>query len=161
MTPGGARLAALVRILTGAIFVAEGMGKILGPFVRGGFAKATTEMLPQAWPFWRALLRSFVLPHASAFGWIVAIGELAVGMALLLGLWTRLAAAGGAALMLSILLSQSDPGAGASWDRWITAGLPTKFALLLLLLLAAADAGRVWGADARRIPVGGRRGIRR
>jgi uncharacterized membrane protein YphA (DoxX/SURF4 family) len=107
MTPGGARLAALVRILTGAIFVAEGMGKILGPFVRGGFAKATTEMLPQAWPFWRALLRSFELPHASAVGWIVAIGELAVGIALLLGLLTPFAAAGVAALKRSIRHSQS------------------------------------------------------
>jgi uncharacterized membrane protein YphA (DoxX/SURF4 family) len=162
MTPGGARLAALVRILTGTIFVAEGAGKILGPFVRGGFARATTDMLPQAWPFWRALLRSFVLQHAPVFGWVVAIAELAVGVVLLLGLWTRTAAAVGAVLMLSILLAQSDPGAGASWDKWITAGLTTKFALLLLLLLAAADAGRLWGVDARRGPgVGGRRGIRR
>lgn len=160
MTPGGTRLAALVRILTGMIFVAEGLGKILGPFVRGGFAKQTTEMLSQAWPFWRAFLKGVVLPNASAFGWLVAVGELAVGLALLLGLWTRFAAAAGAALMLSILLCQSDPGRGASWDRWITAGLTTKFALLLLLLLAATDAGRLWGVDARR-GAGGRRGIRR
>lgn len=159
MTPGQARLAALVRILTGAIFVAEGVSKIMSPFVPGGFAKQTTEMLPQAWPFWRSFLRTVVLPHASVFAWVVAVGELALGLGLLLGLWTRVAAAGGALLMLSILLAQSYPAGGASWDRWITAGLPTKFALLLLLLLAAVDAGRLWGADARR--VSGRRGLRR
>jgi uncharacterized membrane protein YphA (DoxX/SURF4 family) len=127
--------------------------------VRGGFARQTVEMLPQAWPFWRSFLRAVVLPHAPVFAWLVAIGELATGLGLLLGFWTRVAAAGGALLMVSILLAQSYPAAGSSWDHWITAGLTTKFALLLLLLLAAADAGRVWGIDAGR--GGPRRGLRR
>ena len=52
--------------------------------------------------------------------------------------------------MLTILLGQSYPGRGSDAGiKWITAGLTTKFAMLLLLLLAAADAGRVWGLDAR------------
>jgi thiosulfate dehydrogenase [quinone] large subunit len=105
------------------------------------------------------LLRAVVLPHAGIFAWVVAAGELAVGTGLLIGLWTRAAAAGGALLMLSILLAQSYPAAGSSWDKWITAGLTTKFALLLLILIGAADSGRVWGLDANRS--GGRRGIRR
>ncbi len=159
MTPGGARLAALVRIATGVIFIAEGAGKILGDFVHGGFAKSAQEMQASAWPFWGAMLRSLVIPHASVVAWIVALGELALGVALLLGLLTRAAAAGGVLLMLAILLGQSRPPAGSSWDRWITAGLTTKFAILLLLLIAAADAGRVWGIDGRRGRV--RRGIRR
>jgi uncharacterized membrane protein YphA (DoxX/SURF4 family) len=157
--PAGARLAALVRIATGLIFIAEGAGKMLGGFVRGGFARQTTEMLSQAWPFWAGFLRAVVLPRAGFFAWVIAAGELAVGTGLLIGLWTRAAAAGGVLLMLSILLAQSYPAAGASWDKWITAGLTTKFALLLLLLIAAADAGRVWGLDANR--AGPRRGIRR
>jgi uncharacterized membrane protein YphA (DoxX/SURF4 family) len=156
---GGARLAALVRIATGVIFIAEGAGKILGGFVRGGFGRQTTEMLSQAWPFWAGFLRSVVIPHAAVFAWVVALGELALGTGLLLGLWTRMAAAGGVLLMLSILLSQSYPAGGASWDKWITAGLVTKFAILLLTLIAAADAGRVWGLDANRPAP--RRGIRR
>jgi uncharacterized membrane protein YphA (DoxX/SURF4 family) len=157
--PAGARLAALVRMATGLIFIAEGAGKMLGGFVKGGFARQTTEMLSQAWPFWAGFLRAVVLPRAGLFAWVIAAGELAVGTGLLIGLWTRAAAAGGALLMLSILLAQSYPAAGASWDTWITAGLTTKFALLLLLLIAAADAGRVWGLDANRS--GPRRGIRR
>jgi len=157
--PAGARLAALVRMATGLIFIAEGAGKMLGGFVRGGFARQTTEMLSQAWPFWAAFLRAVVLPHAGLFAWVIAAGELAVGTGLLIGLWTRAAAAGGALLMLSILLAQSYPAAGASWDKWITAGLTTKFALLLLILIGAGDSGRVWGLDANRY--GGRRGIRR
>jgi uncharacterized membrane protein YphA (DoxX/SURF4 family) len=154
-----ARLAALVRMATGLIFIAEGAGKMLGGFVRGGFARQTTEMLSQAWPFWAGFLRGVVLPHASFFAWVIAAGELAIGTGLLIGLWTRAAALGGTLLMLSILLTQSYLGRGASWDKWITAGLATKFAMLLLLSIAAADSGRVWGLDANRMPR--RRGIRR
>ena len=112
--PSGARLAALVRMATGLIFIAEGAGKMLGPFVHGGFERQTREMLSQAWPFWAGFLRAVVLPRAGVFGWLVAAGELAVGTGLLIGLWTRAAAAGGAFLMLSILLAQSYPA--AAWS---------------------------------------------
>lgn len=148
MTPGEARLAAAVRIATGLIFVAEGAGKLTGDFVRGGFARSAAEMAQKSWPFWKSFLESAVVPRAGVFGWIFALGEAAVGIGLLLGLFTRVAAAGGAAQMVAILLGQSYVP-GSSWDKWITAGLTTKFALLLLLLLLAADAGRIWGLDGR------------
>jgi uncharacterized membrane protein YphA (DoxX/SURF4 family) len=148
MTRGKERLAAAVRIATGAIFVAEGTGKLAGDFVRGGFARSAAEMAQQSWPIWRSFLESLVIPRADVFGWIFALGELAVGIGLLFGLFTRVAAAGGAALMIAILLGQSYVP-GGNWEKWITAGLTTKFALLLLLLLLAADAGRVWSLDSR------------
>ncbi len=148
MTPGQARLAAAVRIATGVLFAAEGAAKLAGDFVRGGFASSAGETARASWPFWRSFLESVVLPRAGIFGWAFAFAELAVGIGLLLGLATRAAAAGGAALMITILLGQSCVP-GAKWDRWITAGLTTKFALLLLLLLFASDAGRVWGMDGR------------
>ncbi len=137
-----------MRILTGLLFLAEGYGKVTGRFLQDGFRKGAEEMAREGWPFWRSLLHSLVLPHAQLFAWVVALGELAVGIGLLLGFLTRIAAAGGIALMLSILFGQSYAGSGASWDGWVTAGLTTKFALLLFLLLLAADAGRVWGLDA-------------
>jgi thiosulfate dehydrogenase (quinone) large subunit len=148
MTPGEARLAAAVRIATGALFAAEGTGKLAGDFVHGGFASSAKEMARASWPFWRSFLQSVVVPHAGIFGWVFALAELAVGIGLLLGFATRAAAAGGAALMVAILLGQAYVP-GAKWDRWITAGLTTKFALLLLLLILASNAGRVWGIDGR------------
>jgi thiosulfate dehydrogenase [quinone] large subunit len=148
MNPGEARLAAVVRIAAGAIFVAEGAGKLAGDFVHGGFASSAEEMARVSWPFWRSFLQSVVLRHAGVFAWVFAFAELAVGIGLLLGLATRAAAAGGAVLMVAILLGQSYVP-GAKWDRWITAGLTTKFALLLLLLILASNAGRVWGIDGR------------
>ena len=156
----GARLAALVRILAGVLFAASGLAKIMGSFVHGGFAAGVRDtMLKSSWPFWRSFLESTVLPHASVFAWVVAAGELALGIALLIGLWIRVASIAGALLMLTILLGQSYPPPRASWDQWVMAGLTTKFALLLLLLLAAADAGRTWGMDGRAR--GGRRGALR
>lgn len=140
------RTAAAVRILTGALFVALGWGKITGDFVRTGFAGSAREMAAGAWPLWKAFLEGTVLPHAGTFAWAMALAEVAVGIGLVLGLWTRIAAAGGAALMVPIVLG-SGPGPGATWDQWVTAGLTAKFTLLLLLLLFAVDAGSVWGFD--------------
>ena len=148
MTPGEARLAAAVRVATGVLFVAEGAGKLAGDFVRGGFASSAKEMARVSWPFWRSFLLAVVVPHAGTVGWVFALAELAVGIGLLLGLAARAAAAGGAALMIAILFGQSYVP-GADWEKWITAGLTTKFALLLLLLILASDAGRVWGLDGR------------
>jgi thiosulfate dehydrogenase [quinone] large subunit len=50
---------------------------------------------------------SVVAHNAVLFGLLIALGELAVGAATLLGLWTRVAAAGGMALALSFLLTVS------------------------------------------------------
>jgi uncharacterized membrane protein YphA (DoxX/SURF4 family) len=91
-----------------------------------------------------------VLPHASAFAWLVAFGELAVGLALIAGFLTRTAAAAGALLMLSIALGAARPAPGAAWDDWITAGLTPKLSLLLFALLAFTKPAAVWSVDARR-----------
>ena len=140
---------AVVRILTGVVFIAEGWAKTAGAFVRGGFAESVRETASgKAWPFWSSFLHQVVAPNAGAFAWFFALAELALGLALLVGVLTRAAAAGGIVLMLILLLGQTNV-AGSSWDKWVTAGLTAKFALLLLSLLLLADAGRVWGLDGR------------
>jgi uncharacterized membrane protein YphA (DoxX/SURF4 family) len=143
------RTAAAVRILTGVLFIALGWGKVAGDFVKTGFAGSAREMAATAWPFWKVFLEKTVVPHAGAFAWALALGEIAVGAGLVLGLFTRIAAAGGIALMLSILLGGSRPAAGAAWNDWVTEGLTAKFTLLLLVLIFAVDPGKVWGLDGR------------
>ena len=144
------RAVAIVRIVTGIIFVAEGVSKIAGDFVRGGFAQDVREIAAErSWPFWRSFLESVVAPNAGPFGWFFALAELALGIALLLGLFTRAAALCGVLLMAILLLGQTYVP-GASWDRWITSALNAKFGLLLLWMLYLTDAGRVWGLDGRR-----------
>lgn len=50
---------------------------------------------------------SFSAEHAALFGLTIAFGELAVGLGVLLGLWTRIAAIGGLLLSLSFFLTVS------------------------------------------------------
>jgi uncharacterized membrane protein YphA (DoxX/SURF4 family) len=69
--------------------VAEGLSKVFGDFVRGGFAGDLAEIAKGSVPFWRTFLERFVVPNASAAAWLIALGELAVGIGLVLGLWTR------------------------------------------------------------------------
>lgn len=52
-------------------------------------------------------LVSFTAQHAALFGLSIAFGELVVGLGILLGLWTRLAAVGGFLLSLSFFLTVS------------------------------------------------------
>ena len=141
------RTAAVVRILTGLILVALGWGKVTGEFVRGGFAAQARQMAGETWPFWKAFLEKTVVPNAGPLSWAFALGEIAVGVGLILGLLTRVAAVGGIVLMVTVLLGSGHGEPGATWDQWVTAGMTAKFVLLLLLLLFAADAGKVWGLD--------------
>jgi thiosulfate dehydrogenase [quinone] large subunit len=81
-----------------------------------------------------------VADHSFAFGLPLAIGELAVGLGLALGLWTRLAALGGMILALSLWLT-------VSWGAspWFTsADLVYLFAFTPLLI---AGAGGVLSLD--------------
>ena len=52
-------------------------------------------------------LVTFSADHATLFGLTIALGELLVGLGILLGLWTRIAAAGGLLLSLSFFLTVS------------------------------------------------------
>ena len=141
------RIAAVARILTGVMFIAFGWGKVTGDFVRTGFAEQTTRIAGETWPFWKSFLEAVVRPNASAFGWLIGLAELAIGIGLVLGLFTRAAAAAGALLMFVILLGTGRGEPGATWDQWVTAGMMAKITLLVFLLLFAADPGRVWGLD--------------
>jgi thiosulfate dehydrogenase (quinone) large subunit len=81
-----------------------------------------------------------VVDHSFLFGLLMALAELAVGLGVVLGLWTRLAAAGGMLLAVSLWLT-------VSWGArpWFTsADLVYLFAFTPLLI---AGAGGVLSID--------------
>jgi thiosulfate dehydrogenase (quinone) large subunit len=88
-----------------------------------------------------------VADHSFAFGLIMAFAEIAVGLGILLGLFTWIAAAGGMLLALSLWLT-------VSWQAnpWYTsADLVYLFAFTPILLGGAAVLSLdAWLADARR-----------
>ncbi len=88
---------------------------------------------------------SWLLPHiyehASLFGWAISLGEVAVGVSLLLGIWVRLGAVGGFLLSFSFLLTVS----------WGTTpyffGPDIVFMFAFIPLILAGDGG-VWSLGA-------------
>lgn len=97
------------RIFLGATFTFAGLQKLadpnfFDPKLRTSF-QGQLALFRETSPV-RPLLAP-VAGHALLFGVLIAIAEVAVGLGTLLGLWTRLAAAGGAALSLSFLLTVS------------------------------------------------------
>lgn len=91
-----------------------------------------------------------MLAHPAPFGWAIALGELAIALSLLSGFLVRWSCAGGILMMLAIGLGNSWPGADAHWNQYVTAWLLQAGYAMLFLIFASADAGRLWGLDARR-----------
>jgi uncharacterized membrane protein YphA (DoxX/SURF4 family) len=144
------RSVAFARIVTGVIFFCEGYGKVTGTFVREGFAKSAAGMAKNGYPFWRPLLERVVLTHPAPFAWAIALGELAIALSLLSGFLVRWSCAGGILMMLAVGFGSSWPGADAHWNQFVTGWLVEGAYAILFLIFASADAGRLWGLDARR-----------
>lgn len=79
-------------------------GKALSGFVAGALAKSTgANPAVQGW--YASFLQNFVLPHAGLFSVIVNWGEMAVGLGILFGVLTGIAAGFGVLMNLNYLLA--------------------------------------------------------
>lgn len=99
-----------LRLFLGVTFVIAGMDKITDPaFLQAsgpgsigqqlvGFTR-TSPLTP--------LIEAVALPFPVAIGWLMALAELAIGVATVLGVATRLAAVGGAAIAVLFWLTAS------------------------------------------------------
>jgi thiosulfate dehydrogenase [quinone] large subunit len=94
-----------LRAFLGITFVYAGLQKMTDPLffndASHGSIKYQLEIFSHSSPL-RWLLVNLAIPHADLFGWLIALGELLVGLATLLGLFSRLTA--GAGLFISGLL---------------------------------------------------------
>src|SRR6266436_2442995 len=87
-----ARALAFLSIATGILFLIFAEYKVFGfQFtLHGGFQFWINKFLEDgAYPFMVPVLRGFVVPHATAIAFLVAYGELVIGLALVLGLLVR------------------------------------------------------------------------
>lgn len=160
-SPWFGRAMAALRIFFGIVFLHNGIAKLLPAvpnlwpdtpigFViqatgeRSAFSILQFEVVTQQHPVepYRALVENLVLPNFGAFVFAIGILETTVGLLLILGLATSLAALVGAAMILHLQFA-------TLWnDKWIY-----EYALewLPLLCLAAFRAGRWHGLDARLV----------
>ena len=127
MTTTATRSLALLRVAVGCLFLILSSYKVFGTqfTLHGGFQYWINLFLASggAYPFMAPILKGFVLPHATAIAFLVAYGELAIGLALVLGIFVRLASIFGVLYMLTLLFSSNYPGAHAPLWQYFGASL--------------------------------------
>src|SRR6266436_5887390 len=135
---------ALLRIGVGIFFLIFGQYKVFSTAfaLHGGFQFWINKFLEGgAYPFMAPILHGFVLRHATSIAFLVAYGELAIGLALVLGILVRSASFCGLVFMLTMLFSSDYPGAGAPFWQYFGASLShSVFSLCFAaFLLGRAD----------------------
>ena len=76
-------------------------------FATAGVLGSATGKSGASYGWWAAFLHNFVIPNASWIAKLIALGELAVGIALVLGLFTGLAALAGLTLNMTYMFTGS------------------------------------------------------
>ena len=146
---------AALRILTGAGFLYAGLEKVFdftgsgAPFSAAGFLKfgtggtlpgsAADAIVNPTHALWINIAANPGL--VGAINWLVVVGELAIGIALILGFATRLAGILGALLMIFITV--------AAWSFAFGPINETVMYAAVALYLAYAEAGLAYGLDAK------------
>ena len=129
VNPSARGLTAL-RLFLGVFFLFEGIGKIGWLMDPSPLTTQLTGYLQGANPWNRAYLEAVCLPGAAVFARLVLFGELATGVSLLLGPYTRYAAIAAFLMVLNIHFAS-----GALFQyRFLTNGfgLPVLGGLLAL-----------------------------
>ena len=100
-----------MRVWLGIMWIQAGVSKLWGAenpaFLHNGGAGVAgfaAHGVP-AYSWWGSFLHSFVVPNSGWIGVLVAVAELLIGVGLVLGLFTRLAALGSLALLFTYVMS--------------------------------------------------------
>ena len=149
-----ARAFALLRGFMGLVLLLNGLAKVfevhavrLGPYVANLIDRSDTRFILNVeanknarhpLPGIRSLVNDVFLAHYSFWQWVFTAAEVGIGLLLVLGLASRLAALLGLlqfAFLATLYLSN---------DRWL---FEQPLEVLPMLLLVWIPSGRVWGVD--------------
>ncbi len=86
------------------VWIGENAGVALAGFVKGALEKASGDH-PAVQGWYADFLANFVLPNVVPFSYVVAFGEVAVGLGLMLGVLTGIAAFFGIVMNTNFLLA--------------------------------------------------------
>lgn len=135
-----------LRIAVGILFLFFGEYKVFGThfIFGGGFQDWINRFLAEhaAYPFMVPVLRDFVLAHATPIALLVAYGELAIGLSLTVGLWTRAASVCGFVYMLALMFASNYPGADVAAWQYLGAALDHLVLVFCFASLAIGDPDR-------------------
>jgi len=145
-----------VRVLIGAVWLNGSLEKLLNPSFPGQFAASLQAggFVSQAPPFFRDFMKGYVVPNAEIFAQFMRMGELMLGIALILGLLTNLAALGSVGLCAAILLSQGGVGLGTGLGapEFLTINVLVALLSVVILLSPAAKSLSIDSRLAERSP---------
>ncbi|MDE2030758.1 MAG: DoxX family membrane protein [Patescibacteria group bacterium] len=119
-------------------WIGDGAGNALSGFIKGALSKTVGEH-PDVSGWYGSFLENVVLPHASLWSHLVTYGEILVGVALILGVFTGIAAFFGLFMNLNFMLAGS------------LSVNPILFTLSIGLVLAWKIAGEI-GIDRYLLP---------
>jgi thiosulfate dehydrogenase (quinone) large subunit len=134
----------IFRLYLGYTWAIAGYEKVTGTFdvtgfLHGSVSKATGEH-PAVQTWWADFLTHVAIPNAEFFNFIVPWGELLVGLALLLGIFTTFSAFMGAIMNFAFLLSGT------------VSTNPQMLLLTIFILVAWRNASRWIGLDCLILP---------
>ncbi|MDY0405009.1 DoxX family protein [Virgibacillus sp. 179-BFC.A HS] len=135
---------AVIRVYLGYTWLTAGIGKWMSGsfdasgFMKGAIASASGEN-PAVQGWWAAFLQHIALPNAELFSNVVMIGEILVGMALILGVFTNFAALMGIIMNFAYLFSG-------------TVSINAQMVLLTTFLIVAGFNAGKFGLDRWIIP---------
>lgn len=133
----GIGLALVLRVLFGIFFLGGAVNKFRRNYLFGDyplelFTKRLTEIDPASFP--AQYLAQFIIPNYHFIGWVVAWGELAVAVGMLLGLCTRTAGLIAIFLMVNFSLGGYHDASLVVLD-------------LIALIFVVLPTGHWWGLD--------------
>jgi thiosulfate dehydrogenase [quinone] large subunit len=127
-----------MRVWLGIMWIQAGVSKLWGAesvaFLHGAGVKGFASHGVPAYSWWGSFLHGFVVPNAGWIGVLVAVAEFLVGVALVLGLFTPIAALGSLALLFTYVMSG-------------TASVCAFYALFAIVILATWRTSSWLGAD--------------
>jgi thiosulfate dehydrogenase [quinone] large subunit len=131
---------AALRIAIGVLMLKASWGKVTswGAWTPQGFLQRNLDQ-ERTFAFFRPFVEHVALPYHQAFGWMVAWGELLVGISLIVGALTRLSAFFGLVMLFSFM-----------WAKGLAFWVGSNYDALWILILATVmftGAGRVLGVD--------------
>jgi thiosulfate dehydrogenase [quinone] large subunit len=153
MPATSARSLSAMRIAVGCLFLIFAEYKVFGTqFTRGGGFQYWINLFLQggAYPFMVPILRNFVLPHATLIAFLVAYGELAIGLAMVSGIYVRLASVCGMVYMLTLLFSSNYPGGNAPLWQYFGASLDHSVLVLCFGAFALTNPEELWSIHSLR-----------
>jgi uncharacterized membrane protein YphA (DoxX/SURF4 family) len=142
-----AKSLALLRIAVGCLFLIFAEYKVFGTqfTLHGGFQYWINLFLQGgAYPFMVPVLKNFVLPHATAIAFLDAYSELAIGVALVLGVLVRPASVCGLIYMLTLLFSGNYPGPHAPLWQYFGASLEHLVLAMCFATFALTRPEEIW-----------------